>query len=110
MSNCIRESLNAAKPHSYGESFSADGRLGPSRLPITIRAMPMPVATKRNSRVGRYSASTLASRSEEHTSELQSLMRISYAVFCLKNKKKTTTRHMITKQRLHKYITQLHTL
>src|SRR3546814_6912044 len=27
-------------------------------------------------------------RSEEHTSELQSLMRISYAVFCLKNKKK----------------------
>src|SRR3546814_9695384 len=30
-------------------------------------------------------------RSEEHTSELQSLMRISYAVFCLKNKKRTTT-------------------
>src|SRR3546814_1224061 len=29
------------------------------------------------------------SRSEEHTSELQSLMRISYAVFCLKKKKKT---------------------
>src|SRR3546814_5504284 len=37
-----------------------------------------------------------ANRSEEHTSELQSLMRISYAVFCLKKKKdkahKTTTR------------------
>src|SRR3546814_6760508 len=33
---------------------------------------------------------TLASdRSEEHTSELQSLMRISYAVFCLKKKKET---------------------
>src|SRR3546814_9205916 len=30
-------------------------------------------------------------RSEEHTSELQSLMRISYAVFCLKNKKINTT-------------------
>src|SRR3546814_938932 len=30
-------------------------------------------------------------RSEEHTSELQSLMRISYAVFCLKKKKKHTT-------------------
>src|SRR3546814_7799280 len=29
-------------------------------------------------------------RSEEHTSELQSLMRISYAVFCLKKKKTTT--------------------
>src|SRR3546814_9256817 len=31
----------------------------------------------------------LDERSEEHTSELQSLMRISYAVFCLKKKKKT---------------------
>src|SRR3546814_10379065 len=31
-------------------------------------------------------------RSEEHTSELQSLMRISYAVFCLKKKKNTNTR------------------
>src|SRR3546814_7959350 len=30
-------------------------------------------------------------RSEEHTSELQSLMRISYAVFCLKKKKNTNT-------------------
>src|SRR3546814_9380045 len=30
-------------------------------------------------------------RSEEHTSELQSLMRISYAVFCLKNTKQNTT-------------------
>src|SRR3546814_7480221 len=34
---------------------------------------------------------TTSSRSEEHTSELQSLMRISYAVFCLKKKKKTIT-------------------
>src|SRR3546814_6107425 len=34
-------------------------------------------------------------RSEEHTSELQSLMRISYAVFCLK-KKKTTTKQTLT--------------
>src|SRR3546814_8326324 len=31
-------------------------------------------------------------RSEEHTSELQSLMRISYAVFCLKKKKHTNTK------------------
>src|SRR3546814_8399625 len=34
-------------------------------------------------------ALALAARSEEHTSELQSLMRISYAVFCLKKKKNT---------------------
>src|SRR3546814_3905262 len=32
-------------------------------------------------------------RSEEHTSELQSLMRISYAVFCLKKKNTTTNKH-----------------
>src|SRR3546814_7723833 len=36
----------------------------------------------------RPAASAPAERSEEHTSELQSLMRISYAVFCLKKKKK----------------------
>src|SRR3546814_5522972 len=35
----------------------------------------------------------LSHRSEEHTSELQSLMRISYAVFCLKKKKKNHTNY-----------------
>src|SRR3546814_1071295 len=35
-------------------------------------------------------------RSEEHTSELQSLMRISYAVFCLKKKKTTQIPHITT--------------
>src|SRR3546814_7069142 len=42
-------------------------------------------------------------RSEEHTSELQSLMRISYAVFCLKKKKQT---HKRTEEQNteHKYI------
>src|SRR3546814_9170852 len=35
-------------------------------------------------------AANIDDRSEEHTSELQSLMRISYAVFCLKKKTKTT--------------------
>src|SRR3546814_10474716 len=35
----------------------------------------------------------MADRSEEHTSELQSLMRISYAVFCLKKKKNTHHTH-----------------
>src|SRR3546814_1876147 len=37
-------------------------------------------------------------RSEEHTSELQSLMRISYAVFCLKQKKTTVTKTSIAIQ------------
>src|SRR3546814_9000355 len=53
-----------------------------------------------------------ARRSEEHTSELQSLMRISYAVFCLKKKKRkyqriysfnssTTHRHAITQPQIN---------
>src|SRR3546814_6558375 len=44
-------------------------------------------------------------RSEEHTSELQSLMRISYAVFCLKKKKKNT----IKKYNHNKHIQSKHT-
>src|SRR3546814_1198308 len=47
-------------------------------------------------------------RSEEHTSELQSLMRISYAVFCLKNKTKyepTNRQHTLKK---YKHITHEH--
>src|SRR3546814_9301984 len=51
-------------------------------------------------------------RSEEHTSELQSLMRISYAVFCLK-KKNTIQKHMhtsaqTTKQRTHQITKIVH--
>src|SRR3546814_5897584 len=42
--------------------------------------------------IGRELVKQLALRSEEHTSELQSLMRISYAVFCLKKKKKKIER------------------
>src|SRR3546814_1918134 len=41
--------------------------------------------------VARDAAGSTDRRSEEHTSELQSLMRISYAVFCLKKKRPTNT-------------------
>src|SRR3546814_4483414 len=49
-----------------------------------------------------------SSRSEEHTSELQSLMRISYAVFCLKKKKKTISEHSnrINKKKIHRQYIQ----
>src|SRR3546814_5295093 len=46
------------------------------------------------------------SRSEEHTSELQSLMRISYAVFCLKKKKKNN----INTKEQNNLTTQIYTL
>src|SRR3546814_8360450 len=48
--------------------------------------------SRQNSTQGRFSdGGGAAFRSEEHTSELQSLMRISYAVFCLKQKKNNKT-------------------
>src|SRR3546814_8102395 len=46
----------------------------------------------------------ILSRSEEHTSELQSLMRISYAVFCLKKKNNTKTQTAINKAKEKKHI------
>src|SRR3546814_5101587 len=53
--------------------------------------------------------SAFGSRSEEHTSELQSLMRISYAVFCLKKKKTQlndyTINHATVNQKYRQHIT-----
>src|SRR3546814_5593331 len=46
---------------------------------------------RRSAVVASVTPGQLEERSEEHTSELQSLMRISYAVFCLKKKKKRVT-------------------
>src|SRR3546814_9649000 len=53
-----------------------------------VLAQPAQVAAARRTAAGRRVHHLLA-RSEEHTSELQSLMRSSYAVFCLKKKKLT---------------------
>src|SRR3546814_3490755 len=50
---------------------------------------------------------TSGSRSEEHTSELQSLMRISYAVFCLKKKNNKPHNHHLTLLLIYRS-TQIH--
>src|SRR3546814_4511058 len=72
----------------------------PARIGDTIRVESEVVALDRDARSVRLRHRALTAqdacigiatrevRSEEHTSELQSLMRISYAVFCLKKKKK----------------------
>src|SRR3546814_6097591 len=52
-------------------------------------------------------AANLPIRSEEHTSELQSLMRISYAVFCLKKK---TQQSCTTLTKKHDQYTDIHTI
>src|SRR3546814_3190573 len=57
-------------------------------LPRTDPAQKGFVLTFLDCRIGAHEAR--AKRSEEHTSELQSLMRISYAVFCLKKQNKQT--------------------
>src|SRR3546814_1958324 len=46
----------------------------------------------------RTSSASKPSRSEEHTSELQSLMRISYAVFCLKKKQTSNIHNVLNTQ------------
>src|SRR3546814_1349645 len=52
----------------------------------------LPQAERGAAQIARRIVKERHSRSEEHTSELQSLMRISYAVFCLKKKKKKPLR------------------
>src|SRR3546814_3708399 len=60
-------------------------------IAATIRSCASSGATEIPCRRTRLSTTGVSGRSEEHTSELQSLMRISYAVFCLKKKKKANT-------------------
>src|SRR3546814_3296113 len=73
-----------------------DRRAEPSLLAVAINQDAAPRSQHDTGKLqahlrGRLHAqrNNAAARSEEHTSELQSLMRISYAVFCLKKKKKT---------------------
>src|SRR3546814_5729027 len=74
-------------------------------LGLDIQCDPVHVATRPYTR---HRLRDRFDRSEEHTSELQSLMRISYAVFCLKKKTKTKTTQQIadiiiqTRQNTHK--------
>src|SRR3546814_9827769 len=53
-----------------------------------------------DARADRRRGVIVVGRSEEHTSELQSLMRISYAVFCLKKKKKRHTETVIKRKHI----------
>src|SRR3546814_8669688 len=72
-------------------TMTANGRsphFGSGTAITEASATPSAVATNSSSWMeSTHSPPVLTMRSEEHTSELQSLMRISYAVFCLKKKK-----------------------
>src|SRR3546814_1773354 len=83
------------------------------RAPIRVdRGQSCRAPWLRHRRFGHRHAALLhfAARSEEHTSELQSLMRISYAVFCLKTKtiKTTLTNKASTKQYANLYTHTTH--
>src|SRR3546814_4299187 len=66
------------------------------------RPRPAPLSTRPSANeklaCNRRSSQDCDSRSEEHTSELQSLMRISYAVFCLKKKRNTESSRTYNEQ------------
>src|SRR3546814_8506553 len=86
----------------------------PTRLPRRARperpfssiSPPTGACRARRTKRVRSSARRCRRRSEEHTSELQSLMRISYAVFCLKKKKKENKDDINNPQRTKKDYTQ----
>src|SRR3546814_8844599 len=63
-------------------------------------ALGRPIQRQRGHVVGHC----ILDRSEEHTSELQSLMRISYAVFCLKKKKRTNIQLLKTPSKTSRQI------
>src|SRR3546814_1837334 len=77
---------------------------------MTVPATPTDNPTLTAEEIGRRFLK-LIERSEEHTSELQSLMRISYAVFCLKKKKTHTilTKSLITSYQQCKHTILRHT-
>src|SRR3546814_4149041 len=84
-----RDDFSTAATEFDGGRGSTPGSVGRGYAP-DAPARPRADGARIKSRRGRS-----PDRSEEHTSELQSLMRISYAVFCLK-KKNTTLLHCTT--------------
>src|SRR3546814_1625983 len=74
----------------YTTLFRSERRLNPNYKPPDIS----------------FKANKHKCRSEEHTSELQSLMRISYAVFCLKKKTKTNIKAIYTRTNYNNTLTK----
>src|SRR3546814_6536940 len=66
-----------------------EGRWEITHVPVRIRERDRQIGTGAPIQK-KYERICFEKRSEEHTSELQSLMRISYAVFCLKKKRRRT--------------------
>src|SRR3546814_3311086 len=81
----------------YTTLFRSAARFARVRLALhPLVPPPRPARHGRNAQPRARTCRSGAGRSEEHTSELQSLMRISYAVFCLKKTKTNDRTHSTT--------------
>src|SRR3546814_3888527 len=80
----------------YTTLFRSHRRCASARRLVRRRGCSQLSSSDRGESFGCGAGGLAGPRSEEHTSELQSLMRISYAVFCLKKKKKKTTNKSIS--------------
>src|SRR3546814_10573966 len=84
------EGEEAARPRKVPFPECVAGAAGKGRVqnPRYFRLLSQPLCYLKSAclMLGQSDLQGAQPRSEEHTSELQSLMRISYAVFCLKNK------------------------
>src|SRR3546814_6825254 len=106
----LEMTLKALKPVRIGDTVWATvtitGIKPTSKNNRAVIDSDIAVFNTKDEQVLSYTAKRmLAGRSEEHTSELQSLMRISYAVFCLKkkkNRKQRITNHTLMEHTKHK--------
>src|SRR3546814_2154424 len=106
-----RVSAALSFPTAAGPLYDVDTRLRPSGKDGLVAVSLPSFAEYQQERAWTWEHMALTrarpvygSRSEEHTSELQSLMRISYAVFCLKKKKHYQTETHNTLIYIHYYI------
>src|SRR3546814_6217290 len=76
----------------YTTLFRSAGAVGLAAPPFWLARRPRPIPPAARAHRPQAAAAGIGRRSEEHKSELQSLMRISYDVFCWKQKKQTNTR------------------
>src|SRR3546814_7460064 len=102
VTNSYRSPRYADLVNSTGVPFASRVRRSMRNISelCAIESIPASVGVARAAQI-RCVPDTGKTRSEEHTSELQSLMRISYAVFCLKTK--------IKKYRIFTHITHTYT-
>src|SRR3546814_8906525 len=85
----------------YGIAMAADHPLAGRAMVAAEELASETMIVRRHCEALSATSRYFVDRSEEHTSELQSLMRISYAVFCLKKKKTQKANHTIPTTNQH---------